>query len=497
MKALNQSVKIQILFLLTFIAVTPLFSQEGEKDKGSVQFFFKDGKSLIAVPFLPIYNQLDEVKALADSVGVVTLPVGRPFQIKSLFYSDTVFQVTENRLTKIILEYEDVALQTFEIKFFKDPRDHVKQLSKRISSEYISSPHLGAFSGYFMVSQKGRILDFYEADGLSLLSGNNKWKPWDFAHDNSSGDTYNHLVPMEVRRSFHWDLAGDTIASRINTQVNRDKDYLISPFYVREIYRALELSGPLNEKSMKYYDFKYGVENEIDVIYFTVKDQFKADDKLPLFLVGEGVLYLNSSGEMVERLMYIFSSYRYLNFPLKRGGRSREISGVLSVAYDRQNATILPMEIGLEAKFFGERNLFRPRPFELSNESSIIEKMYLKNYKQVNKEDLGNLRKAMSRIGLESMVPYDANYWAKNGTVLQEKYSRIKSDLSSKVDIEKQYVANSEKRFHYLSDDEFNQLYSLYPEANTKSEVLEKESRIIKNVVEQLRGVWVEIKNSQ
>ncbi|EON74715.1 hypothetical protein ADIS_4826 [Lunatimonas lonarensis] len=497
MKALNQSIKSQILFLLTIIATTPLFSQEGEKGRGSVQFFFKDGKSLISAPFLPLYNQLGEVEALADSVGVVTLPVGRHFQVKSLFYSDTVFQVVENRLTKIILEYEDVALQTFEIKFFKDPKDHIKQLSKQISSEYISSPHLGTFSGYFIVSQKGQILDFYEADGLSLLSGNSKWKPWDFASNNSSGDAYNHLVPMEVRRSFHWNLAGDTIASGFNSQVSRDQDYLISPFYGREIFRALELSGPLDEKSMKYYDFKYGIDNGMDVIYFTVKDQFKADDKVPLFLVGEGIVYLTSSGEMVERLIFNFSSYRYLNFPLKRGGRNREISGVLSVVYDRQNATILPREIGLEAKFFGERNLFRPRPFELGNESSIIEKMYLKNYEPVNKEDLENLRRGMSRIGVESMVPYDANYWAKNGSSLEEEYPRFKSDLSSKVTIERQFVANSGKRFYSLSDEEFNQLYNLYPEANTESEVLEKENEIIKNVVNQLRGIWVEIRSSE
>ncbi|MEP2346462.1 MAG: hypothetical protein ABJH96_01645, partial [Algoriphagus sp.] len=205
-KAFNELVKTQVLFLLILFAVTPLFAQDGAR--GRAKFFFKEGESTISLPFLPIYNQAGEVEALADSVGVVSLPIGESFQIRSLFYTDTTFQVVENRLTKIILEYEDVALQVFEIKFFKDPRDHVKQLSKQISAEYISSPHLGAFSGYFLVSQKEKILDYYEADGLSLLSGNKKWKPWDFANNNSTGESYNHLVPMEIRRSFHWNTNG-------------------------------------------------------------------------------------------------------------------------------------------------------------------------------------------------------------------------------------------------------------------------------------------------
>jgi hypothetical protein len=71
-KASNKLGKTQILFLLTFFAVTPLFSQDGER--GSAQFFFKDGSSTIFIPFLPVYNQSGEVEALADSVGVVSLP---------------------------------------------------------------------------------------------------------------------------------------------------------------------------------------------------------------------------------------------------------------------------------------------------------------------------------------------------------------------------------------------------------------------------------------
>jgi len=489
-KASNKLGKTQILFLLTFFAVTPLFSQDGER--GSAQFFFKDGSSTIFIPFLPVYNQSGEVEALADSVGVVSLPIGKSFQIRSLFYTDTVFQVLENRLTKIILEYEDVALPTFEIKFFKDPRDHVKQLSKRISSEYISSPHLGAFSGYFLVSQKGKFLDFYEGDGLSLLSGNKKWKSWDFADAGSAGDAYNHLVPMEIRRSFHWDLAGDTIASKFTTQVNRDKDYYIFPFYAREIYRALELSGPLDEKSIRFYDFKYAVEGENDVIYFNVKDQFKADDKLPLFLVGEGILYLNSSGEMVEKLIFNFSSYRYLNFSLKRNRRNREVSGVLAVSYDKQKATIVPTEIGLEAKFFGERNLFRPRPFELGNEASITEKMYLKNYRPLNDEDLENLRKAMSRIGLESMVPCNTKYWQGSKSVSDKVYAKVNSDLGNKIPLEKQFLANSDKRLHPWFSDNSNM--SKNKNEPSIEELRAKEIKTIEDVVNQLRAIWLDYK---
>ncbi|SFT72563.1 hypothetical protein SAMN04489724_1846 [Algoriphagus locisalis] len=486
----NKLVKTQVLISLMLFVVTPLFAQVEER--GSAQFFFKDGKSRISLPFLPVYNQAGEVEALADSVGVVSLPIGESFQIRSLFYRDTVFQVVENRLTKIILEYEDVALQTFEIKFFKDSRDHVEQLSKRMSAEYISSPHLGAFSGYFLVRQKGKILDFFEADGLSLLSGNKKWKPWDFANTNSSGDSYNHLVPMEIRRSFHWNIQGDTIAVELFNQSTRDKEYGMLPFYSREIYRALEVSGPLDEKSIKYYDFKYGVEDNTDVIYFNVKDQFKLEAKLPLFLVGEGVLYLTSSGEMVDKLIFNFSSYKYLNLQLNRSARNREISGVLSVSFDKQNTTILPTEIGLEAKFFGERNLFPPRPFELGNEASISEKMHLKNYKPVNEEDLENLREAMLRIGLESMVPYNPNYWRGSTNVSDKLYAKVNSDLGKKIPLEKQFLANSGKRLHPWPSNTSSS--SNKKNDSSIEELTAKKIRIIEDLVGQLRALWVDYK---
>lgn len=489
-KAFYELVKTQVLILLILFAVTPLFAQDGAR--GRAQFFFKDGKSTISLPFLPVYNQSGEVEALADSVGVVSLPFGESFQIRSLFYRDTVFQVVENRLTKIILEYEDVALPSFEIKFFKDPREHVKQLSKQISAEYISSPYLGAFSGYFLVRQKGKILDFYEADGLSLLSGNKKWKPWDFANNNSPGDSYNHLVPMEIRRSFHWNTNGDTIASQLFNQPTRDKEYGMLPFYSREIYRALEVSGPLDEKSIKFYDFKYGVEGNNDVIYFNVKDQFKSEAKLPLFLVGEGILYLTSSGEMVDKLIFNFSSLKGLNLELSRSARNREISGVLSVSYEKENAIILPSEIGLEAKFFGGRNIGLPRPFELGNEASISEKMYLKNYKPVNEEDLDNLRKAMSRIGLESMVPYNPKYWQGSNSVSDKIYAKVNSDLGKKIPLEKQFLANSGKRLHTWPSGASNT--SNKKNESSIEELRAKEIKIIEDIVGQLRAIWFDYK---
>ncbi|MEP0714090.1 hypothetical protein [Algoriphagus sp.] len=394
-------------------------------------------------------------------------------------------------MTKIILEYEDVALQVFEIKFFKDPRDHVKQLSKQISAEYISSPHLGAFSGYFLVSQKEKILDYYEADGLSLLSGNKKWKPWDFANNNSTGESYNHLVPMEIRRSFHWNTNGDTIASQLFNQPTRDKEYGMLPFYSREIYRALEVSGPLDEKSIKYYDFKYGVEDNNDVIYFNVKDQFKSDAKLPLFLIGEGILYLTSSGDMVDKLIFNFSSYKAINLELKRR-LVWEISGVLSVSYEKENNIIIPSEIGLEAKFFGGRNIGLPRPFEQGNEASISEKMYLKNYKAVSDENLDNLRKAMSKIGLESMVPYDPKYWQGSSSVSDKIYAKVNSDLGKKIPLEKQFLANSGKRLRPWPSGASNT--SNKKNESSSEEFRDKEIEIIEDVVGQLRAIWIDYK---
>jgi hypothetical protein len=242
---------------------------------------------------------------------------------------------------------------------------------------------------------------------------------------------------------------------------------------------------------MRYYDYKYGVEKNADVIYFNVKDQFKADDSLSLFLIGEGVLYLNSSGEMVDRLTYNFYSYRYLNLELKRAARNREISGVLSVTYDKQNNTILPTEIGLEAKFFGQRNLFSPRPFELGNEASISEKLYLKNYKRVNQDDLPNMRRAMSGIGLESMVPYNPKYWQGRNSVSDKVYIKVKSDLGQKVPLEKQFLANSGKRLHPWPSDINTSKNKNEPNIEA---LRAKEIKLTENVVNQLRSIWLDYK---
>lgn len=475
-----------LLLFLGFFLMDKAYPQTGLIPTGKVQLFFNDGKSIISIPFMPIFNESGEVESLADANGLVELRTDRLFYIRSQFYTDTVFKVTKDSLTKIILEYKDVALNPVEIKYFKDPRDQIKYLSKRFNSEYVSSPHLGVFSGYCVVNQQGKVLGYFEAAGLSLLSGNKQWKPWDFATNNSSGDSYNHLVPIELRRSYHWNLTGDTISSSFYDEKNSHKSYSLLPFYSREFYRALEVSGPLDEKSIKYYDFRYGDEAGHDVIYFTIKDQFKGDNTLPIFLLGEGIIYLSNSGDMVERLTFRFSHYRYLNFELKREFRNREISGILTVVYEQNDGKIFPKEIGLEAKFFGMRNLFRPRPFELGNEASISEKLYVKNFKPVAKEDLQSLPIAMNRVGLESMVPYNPNHWKVDTRVSDKDFRKIQSDLGKIVSLEKQFQANSGKRLHPWFNGESKNL--------TDEEMNMKRAKYTQDVVNRLRSKWEELK---
>jgi hypothetical protein len=165
---------------------------------------------------------------------------------------------------------------------------------------------------------------------------------------------------------------------------------------------------------------------------------------------------------------------------------------VLAVSYDKQKATIVPTEIGLEAKFFGERNLFRPRPFELGNEASITEKIYLKNYRPLNDEDLENLRKAMSRIGLESMVPYNTKYWQGSKSVSDKVYAKVNSDLGNKIPLEKQFLANSDKRLHPWFSDNSNM--SKNKNEPSIEELRAKKIKTIEDVVNQLRAIWLDYK---
>ncbi|GHB44833.1 hypothetical protein GCM10008106_27390 [Mongoliitalea lutea] len=485
MKKVEKFRKLLLLFFLSFILINKAYSQKGPVPTGKAQLFFNDGKSILPIPYMPIFNEAGEVEFLADIDGLIELPTDRLFYVRSQFYTDTVVQVRTDSLTKIILEYKDVALNPVEIKYFKDPRDQIKYLSKSINSDYVSSPHLGVFSGYSIVNQQGKVLGYFEAAGLSLLSGNKKWKPWDFAVNNSSGETYNHLLPMELRRSHHWNLAGDTIPSSYHDEKNPQNSYGLLPFYCREFYRALEVSGPLDEKSIKYYDFRYGDEVGNDVIYFNIKDQFKADDKLPIFLIGEGVIYLSNSGDMVERFTFNFSSYRYLNFELKRDLRNRGISGILTVVYDRYDGKIFPKEIELEAKFFESRNLFRPRSFDPGNEASIKEKLYLTNYQPLAKDDVQNLAQAMNRVGLESMVPYNSSYWRLGTKVSDKDFRKIQSDLGRIISLEKQFLANSGKRLHPW--------YNGETISSSDEEMNKRRIKYTLDVVTSLRSKWDEL----
>ncbi|EIM76310.1 hypothetical protein A3SI_10879 [Nitritalea halalkaliphila LW7] len=419
-----------------------------------MQFSYQEGKEVVSIPFLPVYNQSGEVEALADETGTALLPVGEIFLIQSLFFRDTLFQVPNVTSSTFFLQVEDLALEAVHVTSFAQADSHVQALSQSMQKKYIQTPHLGTFTGYSLVTQKGQVLDFFEAAGLSLLSGNVKWKPWDFSTDNTSGSAYNRFVPMEQRRSFHWTLAGDTLPSKAVDYEDRTKSYVLTPFYAREIYRALEVSGPLDEKSSAYYAFKYGAEGEEGVIYFTIKDRLKADENLPVFLVGEGKIYPSSSGDRVEKVRFSFSSYRYINFELGRTLRNREMSGQLEVIYGHKENLIYPKEISLEAKFFGQLNLGRPRPFEPGEAVSISEKIYLEGYTPLEKEEAKVLNAAMGYIGLESMVAYAPAYWSLASTVPKEQFKKIAADLRRRLPLEQQFQENSGKRLHPFTQQE-------------------------------------------
>ncbi|MGY6559184.1 MAG: hypothetical protein ACXIT9_07850 [Nitritalea sp.] len=433
---------------LFFFTVSKKASAQQQEGHSQVQFFYQEGKEAVPISFLPVYNQLGEVEALADETGTALLPVGKSFHIKSLFYRDTLFQVPDARSLTFFLQREDLPLDAVHVHFFAEAADHVQALSKSMQKEYLQAPHLGTFKGYFLVKQKSQVIDFFEASGLSLLSGNIDWKPWDFSINDGTGSAYSHFVPLEQRRSFHWTLAGDTLPSKFIDPDNRNNTYVISPFYAREIYRALEVSGPLNEKSIPYYAFKYGAEGEENVIYFTIRERYRADEKLPIFLVGEGKIYPSSSGDRVEKVSFSFSSYRYINFELGRTLRNREISGQLEVNYGHKENVIYPQEISLEAKFFGQLNLGRPRPFEAGQEVSISEKIHLGGFTPLENEEAKVMPAAMKYIGLESMVAYSPTYWRQSSTLSREQFHKVAADLGKQLPLEKQFQVNGGKRLH-------------------------------------------------
>jgi hypothetical protein len=484
-------VPIVVLLLVTFQLTK---AQEVEEKAVLVTIMVKeDAKTSFPIPFLPIFSLDGNVHSITDSLGNSFLTKGESYRIQSNFYQDSTFQITADSKQQILLSLQDIYLEAVEFKSFRTANDHILFLSKSFSKSYEKKAYLAEFSGYSAVMQNGRYLDFYQADGLSLISASSKWKPYEFVQAGwAGGKSYHYIAPLEIRRSYHWaTVGGDTIPSTVSeNQNNPDAAYKLSPFYFREIYSALENSWPLNPDLIKYYEFKYGEIDGREVIFFSTKEKERSNPKTNLFLIGEGVIELTNGGQVVSSITFDFSRYYYISFPNTREPRKRELAGSLAVKFELAGEQTFPHQFDLKAKFFGPRNLFKPRPFKQGEESTILERGRLGNFQFVkSKSDLENLEKGMSFAGLGSPVKFDLSYWSNQSLIESELFDIIAKDVGNKIPLERQFRANSEKGMYPSSEYSFAYLRKLYPQASTNEEAAKLYRESISTIVSQLKDI--------
>lgn len=451
MNKLKLVIQVAAIFTVAFFNSIYSFSQEVSETKREFSFKERNKKGKpSSIPFLPIFSENGTVYGITDSIGHISLEEETSYFIKSYFFKDSSFVLNSKSKSTIYLEREEIALEEIEIKSFRNPEDHLKYLNKNITPALEKEAYLSNFSGYFAVKQREKYIDFIQATGLSLTSKSQKWKPYDFVQAGwAGGDSYQFFVPLELRRSHHWDWSiGDTIASGQTSQaMDRSDQYLIKPFYSRELLKAFEYSWPLSTTNLKYYEFRYSLENGKEIIVFSTKDGERTSPNSNLFLIGEGRIVLDETGEGVESISINFSKYNYIAFPKDRRGRERQMGGSLSAIFEKSNDKIFVREVQLESKLFGPVNIGNPRPYRKGSEVTIIEKVNFENFQFVkSKEDLESLEQGMEYIGFESMVPYNQEYWSSNTLLDPDLYNKIKKDLGSKIPLSVQFKVNSGKR---------------------------------------------------
>ena len=450
--------KKSILRLQIFITFTALllgsqssFCQESEQKKHQYSILEKDeNERRNPIPFLPVFSEDGTVYGITDSIGNIILEEGIRFFIRSLFYQDKEFSVEPNAEKVILLEKAEIALEEIEIRSFHNPLDHLKHLNKSFETAFDKEAFLSNFRGYYAVQQHEKYVDFFEASGISLNSKSQKWKPYEFVQAGwAGGSAYQFLVPLELRRSHHWDWAnGDTIPARnTSSTTERADQYFIKPFYAREILHAFEYSWPLYSSNLKSYDFQYDLENGKEIILFKSTDEERTKANSDLFLIGEGKIVLDESGESIESITINFSKYNYIAFPKNRKGRERQMAGSLSVIFENFNDKVFAREIELKAKLFGPINIGNPRPYRKDNEVTLVEKIVFADFQFVqSKQDLESLEKGFGFVGLESMAAFDPNYWNSNALVSPDFFNQIRKDLGTKISLNDQFETNSGKR---------------------------------------------------
>lgn len=456
----NKAASLFLWCVLYVFSTTQGFSQS-DREKVKVKFVVKENGT-DAVHF-PLFDTRLQPIAVTDSVGTAEFSIGDSVLVRSLFFRDTAFVVIKNHslieITPSTFELEEVQIKSYSA-------DELMGISAGLFIKgYSESPFMARTSGYYYFKGREKFLEFYQMDGLTLFSGNKKWKAWSFA-PGGKPESYLYMVPINARRSFHWDYEGDSVGY---TGYDRSGEllWIVKPFMYRPIYRALEISGPMFPGNKKFYEFVYNYDEETEedyVVNFRTRERYRNRNVKDLFLVGEGKVFISKSSNQINRVEFDFSKYYDVNLERSRAERKKDIAGKLTVGFIHGDRTY-PSSVEFNCQFLGE-NWFLPRPAPVVERLNGYENVRFTDYTTdlVNDNERETYR-IFDFMDMESYAEYDPVYWQKNNALVgRQLYNNIQSGLSTKIPLDQQFVQNSGSRLAVWQKGK-NNLMGLFPNA--------------------------------
>lgn len=485
--------KLFLLILCNFYFLLARSAQSHRLDSIRIHIEVKDREESYNAVGIPLFSPVDNrFINVTDSLGYCVLIMDTTtmrIKIKSAFYRDTLFTVSSKASKEFIIKPKQNLLFETIVSYYRI-NTLLRKATKKFQKQYFDSPVFSVAKGITTIQSKRKYLEYYESDGISLCSGNNIWKPWDFApFDAVSSNSYFYFVPLHQRRSFHWDYNGDTIPPQ-------GERYNSRPFLFRSFYRALEVSGPQFYKNHQFYDFNFDQSpeaKEFYVINFKTKDKYRQSNS-DMFLWGEGKMWITTDNLQITKVEFNFTHYNKINLQKHRKERATDVFGTLIVKYKESNKTFFPDSIFC-ATHWTKPELFIPRAFSARQELLLTESFKITHQRLLSREEKKNIKKIQTLFTYtenDSYPIYDEFYWQQADSITPS----IISDLSSTIGLKIQFRKNSEKKYYLWTGapDEISWLFKNFPKTTSVNEAHSKwKTNQIGNKDKFLFPLWTEL----
>ena len=452
-------------------------------DSSVMLLLLKDGQENHPAAFYTVLNDAGYPISVTNLEGKVTLKSGEFMTIRSYFSMDTSFLVPDQREFSVTLRPEIIDLQEVEVNSYSVEK-LMKIAARNFSLAYPSTPFLYHVNAYSYIKDRENFLEFYQMDGLALLSGNRNWSKWSFA-PGGKPDAYFYLLPLEQRRSDRLDYNGEPIPY-VSFNKKGTIRWVVMPFMSRPIYRSMEICGPMFVKNLKYYEFTYNYDEETDEQYFVqfkTKEKYRREDTRNIFLIGEGMLLIDKTNLKITEVNFEFSQYHDVNFEINREGRRKDVAGEIRMRYAR-GEVCTPSELEFTCYYLGE-NWHSPREDPVGHGIERYEKIIF-GHRTDNplKEDMQRVLRSFAFVGMNSQAAYGSDFWQKDQHLPPYLNREISKSLSNNISLVKQFRNNSGKRWKEW-DSARDTPQNIFPEAKGFDEAVEKNKNLVNEIREK------------